>query len=940
MRTGELYISQLNVQSVRPLGKRLELNHELATHGYDILVLNETWLKPGITNRFITVPGYQILRADRPSGSGYGGIALVVRDGISVKTVTAPDRHNQRSRLESLCVRVQCGASSSVMIYAAYRPPYTSAQQDNDDIDELDHQLQHMLIGHSGMVLVVGDFNFDQSGRASGPAFERFGALFTDCSMTQLITDATYRPSGSVLDLIFTNRAASVIRAGTVRCNISPHNFTRAIVRLPLHRPPQATVTARKWAALDPAELNGRLDGVDWSPVFDSEDPAVQWDYFVSRATRVLDELAPVRRVKIRNPTAPPVSDVTKALMADRRAALRDGDREWYKRLNRQVRSSILTDSRSAIRERLRDGGPSAVWRSVRPVVAGKRDGAAQPTDVDVDALNRYFVNLGPRTVAQIDRSGPDLPVRLPRVSTSAFALRTISLGDLRCVLSRMRSSTSAGVDGLCIKFVKMCFPTIGSSLLRIVNTSLRTGTVPDSWKVSLIHPIPKAGNSSDLSNFRPISIVPTIAKVVERIVQEQLYRYFNGNHLFNANQHGFRSQHSTETALLSLTDKVHHAMDSSHISLLVLLDLSKCFDVVDHARLLEKLRLYGVCTRWFESYLSNHRQQVVLSSRAVGRRLSRALPNPLGTYQGSALGPLLYSIYSNDMPLYAEDADIIQYADDTQVLVSGPKNDMIRNVSKMERSLAGLSLWFRKNAMKLNTIKTQLIVFGSRQNLKSLPPVSVKIDNTSINESQTVKNLGVIFDRHLLFDSHIDHLVRRCTGMLLSLCHAKHGLPAEVLPRIVDGLVMSSVRYCVSVYGATSGQLTQRIQKCINFCARVLSGKRKFDHISGTLRSLGWLSAGQLHQYYTLMALRRLTDSSEPEALAALFVMNRETHTRTTRASDRYRLPRIRNEQGRKRFAYRAAMLENALPSAVRETPGGRKAFGRALKRHMLSTA
>ena len=129
----------------------------------------------------------------------------------------------------------------------------------------------------------------------------------------------------------------------------------------------------------------------------------------------------------------------------------------------------------------------------------------------------------------------------------------------------------------------KMCFPAIGSSLLHIVNTSLRTGIVTDSWKLSIIHPIPKAatGTSSALTNFRPISIVPIIAKIVERAVQEQLYSYFNDNHLFNASQHGFRAHHSAETALLCLTDKVYHAMDSGHVSLLVLLDLSKCFDAI-----------------------------------------------------------------------------------------------------------------------------------------------------------------------------------------------------------------------------------------------------------------------------------------------------------------------------------------------------------------------
>ena len=163
-----------------------------------------------------------------------------------------------------------------------------------------------------------------------------------------------------------------------------------------------------------------------------------------------------------------------------------------------------------------------------------------------------------------------------------------------------------------------------------------------------------------------------------------------------------------------------------------------------------------------------------------------------------------------------------------------------------------------------------------------------------------------------------------------MALCHAKHGLPAEVLPRIADGLVMSSIWYCISVYGAISGQLTQRIQKCINFCARGLTGKRKYDHISGTLRSLGWLSAGQLHQYHTVMELCRLTDSSEPEVLAELFVRNRDAHARTTRASGKYRLPRIRNERGRKRFAYRAAMLVNALPPDVRDITGGRISVGR----------
>ena len=139
-------------------------------------------------------------------------------------------------------------------------------------------------------------------------------------------------------------------------------------------------------------------------------------------------------------------------------------------------------------------------------------------------------------------------------------------------------------------------------------------------------------------------------------------------------------------------------------------------------------------------------------------------------------------------------------------------------------------------------------------------------------------------------------------------------------------------------MYGATSGQLIQRVQKCINFCARVLSGKRKYDHISGTLRSLGWLSARQLHDFYSLTTLRRVTQASEPEALAELFVRNCDVHTRNTSSARSFHPPRIKTEFGRKRFAFRAAMAYNALPVHVCELAQHRKAFGKALKEHILS--
>ena len=317
---------------------------------------------------------------------------------------------------------------------------------------------------------------------------------------------------------------------------------------------------------------------------------------------------------------------------------------------------------------------------------------------------------------------------------------------------------------------------------------------MPNSWKLALVHPIQKTSKSVDVSNFRPISILPTIAKITERVVYEQLFSYFTSHHLFSSSQHGFRTNHSTDTALITVTEKVLEAMDRREVTLLRLLDLSKCFDVVPHKGLLRKLELYNVDTRWFTSYLADHFQQVVTQSQCGSRTLSAPLPNPIGTYQGSALGPLLYSIYANDLSLYAEDACIVQYADDTQVLVSGRPGDIGALTGNMERNLSQLSNWFGKNGMKINAQKTQVIALGTRQNIRQLPTFSIKFMGAAVSGSPTVRNLGVVFDQCMTFAPHTDDVVRRCTGILIGLSHSRHSLPRDTLSTLVQSLVISFV--------------------------------------------------------------------------------------------------------------------------------------------------
>ena len=363
------------------------------------------------------------------------------------------------------------------------------------------------------------------------------------------------------------------------------------------------------------------------------------------------------------------------------------------------------------------------------------------------DDMNSFFVNVGPTVTSELEALGPppSLPTRLPRVGACSFTLHPISLSALHRIIFSMRNSPARGADGLCIRILKLAFSSIGHVLLFLVNSCITTNDIPSSWKHSLVHPIHKTGDPSNPSNFRPISILPVIAKIVERTVQRQLYYYLSSNHLLSPTQHGFRPRHSTETALTFISDHMLSAIDSGKISLLCLIDLSKCFDVIHHGKLLEKLQTLGIDTSWFQNYLHGHTQSVSLTGSDGKVKTSAPRPIQQGVFQGSSLGPILFCAFANDLSLHAADALVVQYADDTQVMISEPKSCLPALIARMESALASLGDYFLCNGLKVNVTKFELLTIGSRQNLRSLPRFTIRFRDTTLSPRPEARNLGVI---------------------------------------------------------------------------------------------------------------------------------------------------------------------------------------------------
>uniref|UniRef100_A0A8C9WRN8 Reverse transcriptase domain-containing protein n=1 Tax=Scleropages formosus TaxID=113540 RepID=A0A8C9WRN8_SCLFO len=341
--------------------------------------------------------------------------------------------------------------------------------------------------------------------------------------------------------------------------------------------------------------------------------------------------------------------------------------------------------------------------------------------------------------------------------------------------------STTCPLDPIPTKLLKAAVSVFAEPIANIINTSLLNGSVPKALKITVIRPLLK---KSDLDcnnpcNYRPISNLPFLSKILEKILASQIVKYLNHHNIFKKFQSDFRTGHSTETALTRVVNDILISSDAGQISILMLLNLSAAFDTVDHSILLSRLGnlvgLRGTVLKWFESYLAN-REQFVLKSDDSTPSISTTVQ--YGVPQGSVLGPLLFSLYM--LPL----GDIIgnhnvnfhSYADDTQLYVSFKPDDPSHVVS-LTNCFTSIKLWMSNNFLSLNASKTEVLVVGG--DAKTLDTITSIFTTNGIIFKRTdcVKDLGVLLDGKLSFVSHVNALTKSCFLQLRSIAKMRRFL-------------------------------------------------------------------------------------------------------------------------------------------------------------------
>lgn len=453
---------------------------------------------------------------------------------------------------------------------------------------------------------------------------------------------------------------------------------------------------------------------------------------------------------------------------------------------------------------------------------------ASKTEQESIEQVNAFFSNIGRNLAEEIMNSisTDSIPTSTPTLPNSLILLPT-DPSEVEHILLSLKNNSSSGWDNIPTTFLKQARHIIIPPLVKLLNMCIEQGKFPKVFKKAIIHPIHKGGDRCRVNNYRPISVLPALSKIFEKILNIRLVKYLNKYNILASQQFGFRAGRSAEDAVIGLSTSIAESLDKHEKSIAVFLDLAKAFDTVHIPLLLKKMEHIGVrgsCLDLFRHYLTDRTQFV-----KIGNYVSSESLISYGVPQGSILGPSLFLIYINELCLSKlPNANIFSYADDTAILVSS--RSWSETYSLAETSLNIIKDWLDANLLSLNINKTKYIAFSLRK--PSAPPdfLTLKIHKCSpslisscdcqcIERVSEIKYLGVVIDQHMTWQPHIKTITNRVRNLIWIFKKLRHITDFKLLISIYQALCQSIITYCITAWGGackTHMLLAERAQRSL----------------------------------------------------------------------------------------------------------------------------
>lgn len=901
------------------------------------ILVSETWLKPILSSTSYSLPGYVLLRNDR-TGKGGGGVAIYLRSDYAYRVLSSSPSDYSHS-MEHLFIEAKV-RGVKVFLGVIYCPP---------TVDYFS-TFEHLLTSYGSEYMhhiIMGDFNTDllrETPRSRSLRYITESADFTILPLQPTHHNAD--ASDSWLDLILVTSNDHVIKAGQLLApGFSRHDLIYLTYKIKTPKLEPVVVNSRSFSRLDMTKLRQDASSIDWAPVFASSTVDVKVSLFSEAVLRLFNRHAPMRPVRLRRPPAPWITEGVRLAMVRRDKAFRKYKQDrsverWnvYKTARNFCNQVVRAAKRRYIHANVISASSADTWKFLKSLGLSKPKVETSNMPFSLNELNNHFSRSSPlNPVVKLETIS--LVASLPSPSTAHFTINPVSKDDIIKIISSINSS-AIGHDELGREMLLLILNSAVDVITHIINYSIFTGVFPSSWRKAFVIPLPKINNPCSLSHFRPISILPFLSKVLEAVVHKQLSSYVFTNSLLSPFQSGFRSGHSTTTALLKVVEDIRQGMELSQFTILVLIDFSNAFNAVDHDLLLATLTYLGSSQKsseWFSSYLRD-RHQAIRKDHLV----SDWCTLDAGVPQGGILSPLLFSLFINLITSKLR-CSYHLYADDLQIYTQASLDDLNTAIALINDDLNYINDWSSRFGISVNPSKCQAIIVGSKRRLVQLKSDSIapiSFNGVCIPLSDWVRNLGICVDSSLSWNVHLAEVSRKVTNTLRALYRFKHFLPVGTKKLLVQALVLPVIDYGDACFTNFSQDALNKLERLINNGIRFIFGLRKYDHISPYRRQLNWLPIRQRRSLRVLCTLYSiLFEQHTPQYLKCKFsfICPRPGCQLRTSRSLSLSTPAFHTDFMSNSFALQAIRLWNSLPLKIRQAPS-KHAFKGMLRKHLLS--